>query len=395
MSDGQSTRSQWSAIAPSSYAPSEAPTEEGVEFQCPRCDENFRHIRLLKHHQQMNLHYKCDICNQDFADEDSIQLHKFQDHPKEQRLRCPGCGEAFNKAGGLMQHVENHICSVITPEMLHERRDMKYELPKALQTLKVDNDGEYAESTTRSAVNKTTGKAEKPTVDRPNNYRMHVRESNYLKPNESLQAYRMGNSKVSDLLTGEELLKPTKPPMTGTQGNVWGQTKDLFPNAPAKVIPTPEQLRRATASAPSAKTVTSGGRIIDPDASGFTAHVFFESILGKFKCPHGGCGAKFPKAQALVGHLKSPAHRPKALISCPICLKQFNTMSAAVQHAETSSVRCSIQESNEFRSFVHQVTGGLMDGDNSQKTLEKNGGVARFSVPTDFIEDLPMSKRYV
>jgi hypothetical protein len=65
-------------------------------------------------------------------------------------------------------------------------------------------------------------------------------------------------------------------------------------------------------------------------------------------------------ANGLIQHLKSPAHMEEKL-RCPGCLRQFNSATALVQHAESQAIKCNIRKTSEYRQAVDQITGGFVD----------------------------------
>lgn len=70
----------------------------------------------------------------------------------------------------------------------------------------------------------------------------------------------------------------------------------------------------------------------------------------------------FKTAKALIGHLQSLTHKPEVEITCPRCHNIFNTMTAAMNHAEAPlSRKCDIQHDEHFRQFVYQVSGCILD----------------------------------
>lgn len=64
--------------------------------------------------------------------------------------------------------------------------------------------------------------------------------------------------------------------------------------------------------------------------------------------------------QGLIQHLKSPAHM-KTKLRCPGCLRQYQSATALVQHAESQAVKCQIRDSQEYKLAVDQITGGFVD----------------------------------
>ncbi|PHH74973.1 hypothetical protein CDD80_2725 [Ophiocordyceps camponoti-rufipedis] len=68
----------------------------------------------------------------------------------------------------------------------------------------------------------------------------------------------------------------------------------------------------------------------------------------------------FLKAGPLVAHLRSMAHAVKRY-HCPYCHRRFPTLTAIVAHAEQSSARCHIRESDNYDAWIDQLTGGVLD----------------------------------
>jgi hypothetical protein len=64
--------------------------------------------------------------------------------------------------------------------------------------------------------------------------------------------------------------------------------------------------------------------------------------------------------QGLIQHLRSPAHM-NAKLRCPACLRQYQSATALVQHAESQAVKCQIRDSHEYKTAVNQITGGFVD----------------------------------
>ena len=71
---------------------------------------------------------------------------------------------------------------------------------------------------------------------------------------------------------------------------------------------------------------------------------------------------EFKTAKALIDHLQSLTHKPTIEINCPRCRHLFHTMAAAMSHAEAPMNRkCLIQGDKNFRQFVYQVSGCILD----------------------------------
>lgn len=67
----------------------------------------------------------------------------------------------------------------------------------------------------------------------------------------------------------------------------------------------------------------------------------------------------FKNARALTGHLLSV--HGDVTYNCPYCFKKFYSLTAVAAHAESSSQRCNIRESDAYGAYVDQLTAGLVD----------------------------------
>lgn len=70
----------------------------------------------------------------------------------------------------------------------------------------------------------------------------------------------------------------------------------------------------------------------------------------------------FKKAGQLISHLRNNDHRP-AKYRCPFCSKMYRSISALTQHCETPNTFCEIDYSYSYRTFLNQLTGGVIDVD--------------------------------
>ena len=59
-------------------------------------------------------------------------------------------------------------------------------------------------------------------------------------------------------------------------------------------------------------------------------------------------------------HLRSNVHTNERL-RCPACLRQYDSCTALVQHAESQAKICDIRDSAEYRAAVEQITGGFVN----------------------------------
>ncbi|RDA87565.1 hypothetical protein CP532_3955 [Ophiocordyceps camponoti-leonardi (nom. inval.)] len=97
-----------------------------------------------------------------------------------------------------------------------------------------------------------------------------------------------------------------------------------------------------------------------PDHPTFNARRYYNTYAQAYVCPKLSCNKVFNKATGFMAHLRSPAHAEKKY-HCPYCNRRFPTMTAIVSHAEQSSARCHIRESDNYEAFMDQLTGGVID----------------------------------
>ncbi|KAI1863700.1 uncharacterized protein JN550_009400 [Neoarthrinium moseri] len=356
-------------------------------FSCevPKCPSPDYHTKAgLNAHRQKRCHFWCDLCKTHFYDEDALFLHNGTVHKQPQQLVCPGCGDEFIRAGALMQHVEQRSCPLL-PEMLHERRKKAVEFEEALKKKDSANaDFVLAGKMKNLKMQNWYPAGAQPLEQRPGD----LQSGNYPALGQELKDFRAGYSKQPDLLTGNVRVKPKIPPVREVE-NKWNTQENLFPGATSSISPTPSQLADCTKAAPSARDIDLHQRIDDPSEPGFNAAVFYVPLLERFKCPHAPrCNSKFKNAQGLIAHLQSPAHKPTVQFQCPHCQRIYNSMTAAMSHAEQASRICNIRETDEFRKFVNHVSGGMLDGLNAKTDCLKDGS-PRFIVPKPFMQDLP------
>jgi len=82
-----------------------------------------------------------------------------------------------------------------------------------------------------------------------------------------------------------------------------------------------------------------------------------------------------PTPNGLLSHLKSPLHSGEQML-CPGCLRYFPGATALTQHVESQASRCKVRESDQYRTFVDQLTAGLTDVDGRH-----NDNTVRYIVP--------------
>lgn len=133
---------------------------EPLHDYCAKCDLDFEdEERHLIHKLQLeNKHIVCPICGIDFRSEGGRDAHirqvgtirhsiryslrskstnpelgPLQNHRAEQHLVCHGCKAIFKSAAGLMKHIEDNECSVISQTRLLQEQSKKFMIKEALK----------------------------------------------------------------------------------------------------------------------------------------------------------------------------------------------------------------------------------------------------------------------
>ncbi|XP_060687793.1 GDNF-inducible zinc finger protein 1 isoform X1 [Hemiscyllium ocellatum] len=114
----------------------------GGNFKCDKCEKDFQYEKsYLKHIEQNHgvtpeIIYRCDTCNQTFANRCNLKSHQRHVHVEERRFPCSLCGKKFKRKKDVKRHNlqvhegggERHLClqcgkglSSKTALRLHER----------------------------------------------------------------------------------------------------------------------------------------------------------------------------------------------------------------------------------------------------------------------------------
>ncbi|XP_051868944.1 GDNF-inducible zinc finger protein 1 [Pristis pectinata] len=114
----------------------------GGNFKCDKCEKDFQYEKsYLKHIEQNHgitpeIIYRCETCNQTFANRCNLKSHQRHVHVEERRFPCSLCGKKFKRKKDVKRHNlqvhegggERHLClqcgkglSSKTALRLHER----------------------------------------------------------------------------------------------------------------------------------------------------------------------------------------------------------------------------------------------------------------------------------
>ncbi|KAM0433977.1 hypothetical protein ACHAPT_003921 [Fusarium lateritium] len=344
-------------------------------FLCKPCKTKFSSWeQLLKHKENMqragkDKHIHCKFCGQDFKTEAGLMRHiheasdlppleattcsanMTQFHAQAQNLQCPGCHKGpFVRLGGLMSHIQNE-CPTLDVSFLEHLREEKMEFAMQLQAQTKEpvkaNYGQYMPA--------ASGAGNIVDVERSI-------ETFKLKKKEfpALSASKSTDNRTDHSTDNKENIAPWE----------WNGK------------PTKEQLDKAAAPAP--ENWDEYLNVNDPAHPNFNVARYYSSIIEKYSCPVIGCGKTFKTSHAIIGHIKSPAHS-RTKYRCPYCLRTFKALADITQHAESSSVRCRMRETDTYGALVDQLTGGLADVSISRH----DDGTVKYEVSTKFCRKDP------
>ncbi|TLS25484.1 hypothetical protein PpBr36_07488 [Pyricularia pennisetigena] len=345
--------------------------------ECPQCDEVFfsDNADALFEHQEQKIrmgegHLECLVCDEILHSSEAWYYHLRMNHPADQDLNCPACGEHHNKVYKLMDHLvdcDKAAYAVARIDAAREHslkfvRELGYRdearLKKGVQLgpAPINNDfGEYLGH--RDPRDELT-EEEKLALEM---------QDLVLKSSSSVEKFRQGDSKCPDLLTsdGNSAQKENNDPRVKKSASVTADmpaSKRLFPNAPPAVKPAAQQLKQLAASHAPQKPAQKLD-IRDPNNPEFNVGKYYEQVMGLYLCAYAPkCLKTFKKAGQLISHLKNNDHLPPKY-RCPFCSKMYRSLSALTQHCESPNTFCEIDYSYSYRIFLGQLTGGVIDVD--------------------------------
>ncbi|GKT58511.1 DNA polymerase subunit alpha B [Colletotrichum tofieldiae] len=294
-------------------------------IRCSVCGDMFASFDKLMAHKRMAMkvektHIHCPICTLDFNTMDTKEKHILEVHPEEQKLACPGCKKTFVRLAAWMRHLEHDECSAIRRQDVDRNRAQKLTFAHELEKRSGSQFGDYFPMSHPSVQS---------AFDKP-----YMAHPSYFKPDDFPELKEEEDAKKNvqkdASLTGE---KP----------------------APAEDINNP--------SHPS-----------------FNPRKYYNAIIRKFKCPQASCRKSFDTSGALITHMKAAASHYNAKLQCPGCLRYFRDASSLTAHSESETNRCYIRNSENYRNYLDQLTGGMAD------VVDKNrDGTVKYEVSTEAI----------
>ena len=265
-------------------------------FHCARC------MRLF-HSEETETRHRHEVCllspspTQPLSPPLTLVLCQF--HAAKQDLACPGCGDRFVSAAGLIEHIEKNRCNRIKNDDLAAHREQRLAFARELQRRHLgddpghlDNDSDNA-STSAMSTTATSGGHDRtynftqflsttrdaPAATNPSLSALRPKADSTVRPNPV--TFTMKKAEFPKLDVKQPDASTHNPP-----ANAWAQKKNLFPDAPTAVRPPPETLQAV--EAPS-REPTLEWPPHDPRNRDWDPKKYFVSYINKYKCPHDRC----------------------------------------------------------------------------------------------------------
>ncbi|KAK2062891.1 C2H2 type zinc finger-containing protein [Colletotrichum caudatum] len=295
-------------------------------IHCNVCGDLFASFDKLMAHKRMAMkvedtHIHCPICTLDFKTTDAKENHiRQQVHPQEQDLVCPGCKKTFVRLAAWMGHLEHDECNSIRRQDVDRNRAQKLTFAHELEKRSGSQFGDYF-PTSHPSVQSAS--------DKP-----YMAHTSYFKPDD-----------FTDLKEEAGANKEVK------------QDAGLIVNKTASV-----------------------DDINNPSHPRFNSRKYYNAFTRKFKCPQSSCRKSFDTSDALIIHMKAATSHYNAKLQCPGCLRYFRDASSLTAHSESETDRCSIRRSQNYRNYLDQLTGGMVDVNENHRD-----GTVKYEVSTEAV----------
>ncbi|KAL4889522.1 hypothetical protein BDV59DRAFT_210311 [Aspergillus ambiguus] len=329
---------------------------------CARCDEDFADDEhLLVHKIKSDRHVVCPICGLEFRSEGGRDGHIRQLHRTKQNLKCHGCGATFTSASTLMGHVEQRACPGITPTRILQDQSKKLLIKEALQagegyptlvfpdpnaagpaTSEPDNDGGVALNA-RQLANREAMRNQPPRPSDADVSTITAMMAQKHWPD-------LGEKGAADSVSAAGLLD-SQDVSDMHEKKAWRekecsiQTQPVAPSEPSLASP-----RTFGVGIPEA------GQTIRAFHRSWDATQWFDSFSGEYVCP---CGKGFAQREKFEEHVLQKAPMARR-VQCPGCHRIFKSTAALVAHLETGSARCDMSSGDYYAQLMDELTGGLV-----------------------------------
>ncbi|RAL14874.1 putative C2H2 finger domain protein [Aspergillus homomorphus CBS 101889] len=317
---------------------------------CDRCDEDYAdEERLLLHKIISPKHIVCPVCGVDFRSTGGRDVHIRQNHRAEQSIDCRGCTKTFKSASALMGHIEENGCRRIPRARLLQQQETRLMIAEILDGDRPihpddidDNDGGVMLDGTpvKSPVSPRSPKANAQKSPMPSPNAQKVKSS-------PLSQQVPGSPSTCHSHTTEESMVTATSRMPVTDAD-----DEIVPHRTAIELEKDKSLEWDLFGRPDA---TAGDilRRIDPD---WDASKFLNMAGSRFVCH---CRVSYRLQEDFEAHMLEKV-RDKKPLGCPYCFRNFKRSADLVSHIESGSNRCSMSSGALHSQVVDQLTGGVV-----------------------------------
>ncbi|KAF7194092.1 hypothetical protein HII31_04613 [Pseudocercospora fuligena] len=311
-------------------------------------------------------HIVCELCGITFKSMGGRRDHRRQAHPADQDVECPGCSCKFPRASHMIDHLEQGRCSHFTKHQFYSHMQHKYMLAQVMK-----NPGIFSEVVTQNQkqllppMEQLSIKSEAEDFDEGGVSILEeydeAQQSGYkpLEPERSLMDFQNHASvEAWPKLSSRATSRAGAPSVTSS---AW--TSGRLSKALQKV---------ETSSQPAAGHWDAISKFYSEQSKGtnlLNTHFwndeqyFWNEFLQCYVCPLPACQTEtalsnsFATLDEIKQHIEL-AHL-RSFYRCDGCYKRFNTCAALVGHIE-STHKCGIRESDRFKKFINEITGGFL-----------------------------------
>lgn len=369
---------------------------------CSTCDVDCRNDNELHIHKLMSSrHIACPICAMEFKSEGGREVHLKQNHPHQQRLVCPGCNVIFTRAHALMAHVEKNECQNIDAEHFDQQRAKRQVLKAHFENALGIDPYTLHRPFGYSVSGVSGGASEDGGVTLGTDFGDRSEDMDDVSIGQHMARYQdlseendrpalPGKITASEgwpVLPGSEIekgmsfnsnetdwpskygkneqhlidLKASNNPETQTNS----MRESLFPETSEQNFKqkyySPRPSVHVSESANSLRSGPPPSHVGSAytNLSSYDVNKFLDPFTARYVCPLQHCQQDFKTPKEFNSHLLSVNH-VGGKISCPGCLRLFRTASALIAHMESSTTRCTVNQSQNYNQVIREISGGLL-----------------------------------
>ncbi|KAH8429479.1 putative C2H2 finger domain protein [Aspergillus melleus] len=323
---------------------------------CKRCYEDFPdEERLLIHKMRSSKHIVCPICGSEYRSEGGRDAHIRQEHQAKQSITCRGCKERFTSASGLMRHIEDGECPVISQFMLLKERSKKMMIKEALNAGEgspmplIPDPAEADDINGGVKIQSAEERNREAMMNQP--FVVRAGATGFTSAALATEHWPAlnGSIKVSDEDLPYDVLNLSGLDISSQENKslVWkGKARAASTLSGESVLGD----RQFAIAPPNAGQTL---RLMDQR---WDAINFLNSFSGEYVCP---CGTAFKIREDFEEHVLSKS-RSNRMAQCPRCRRRFKTTAALIAHCESASTRCDINDGEKYGQVIDELTGGVI-----------------------------------